>query len=129
MARRFIIGALALAGVLQVADAEVRLADDSSLLGSWQLNSVAPGYRKVKIAENRTWEFRADGTIVTYGYNRILGNDDRYEWKFRIVDGRIVADDPGRPGKPMYYTVYEKTDDAMVLQGGIEGFYFFTKKK
>jgi hypothetical protein len=118
---------LVLCAMFNSADAEVLLTDNSELLGSWKLESVSPGYKKVKIEENRIWEFRADGTIVTSGYNRILHSDDRYEWKYQIVDGRIVAEDPGRPGKTMNYTVYEKTRDSMVLQGGIEGFYFFKK--
>ena len=108
--------------------AEVTLKDASELIGKWQLESVAPGINKARIAENRVWEFRADGMIITSGYNRILGSEDRYEWNYHVVDGRIVADDPGRPGKTIEYVVYDKAGDAMVLKGGLEGFYFFKRQ-
>jgi hypothetical protein len=110
------------------ASADIAIKELGEVVGSWKLESVAPGINKAKIAENRTWEFRADGTIVTSGYNRIMGSDDRYEWKYRIVDGKIIADDPGRPGKTIDYVVYEKSGDTMILKGGMEGFYFFKKQ-
>lgn len=108
--------------------AEAVLTDLSELLGTWKLESVAPGINKTKIAEDRTWEFRPDGVIVTSGFNRILKSNDRYEWKYKLVDGKIVAEDPGRPGKPIEYVMYEKSGNSMILKGGIEGYYFFTKK-
>ncbi|MBM4201304.1 MAG: hypothetical protein FJ189_08465 [Gammaproteobacteria bacterium] len=122
------LSALALLVVTTAGHGEVALTDAAELLGKWQLESVAPGIKKARIAENRVWEFRADGTIVTSGHNRILGGEDRYEWKYRLVDGKIIADDPGRPGKTMEYVVYEKDADGMILKGGLEGFYFFKKQ-
>lgn len=107
---------------------EVPLKDNSEIVGTWRLESVAPALNKPKIEENRTWEFKSDGTIVTSGYNRHFKAEDRHEWKYKIVDGKIVADDPGRPGKTIDYMVYEKTPDRMILKGGIEGFYFFKKQ-
>jgi hypothetical protein len=107
--------------------ADVFLKDNSEIVGTWRLESVAPGLEKPRIAENRTWEFKADGVIVTSGFNRHFGTEDRHEWKYEIVNGRIVSDNPGRPGKPIEYVVYEKTADSMTLKGGIEGFYFFKK--
>jgi len=128
MVRKIVYGMGLMASLVSaVALAELPLKDTSEILGTWKLEAVAPGLTKPKIAENRTWDFRSNGTIVTSGFNRILGNEDRYEWKYKIVDGKIVADDPGRPGKTMEYSVYEKTGDTMILKGGIEGFYFFKK--
>lgn len=127
--QKFLIGALLLLGSwTQAVRAEVALSDGSELLGKWKLESVAPGINKPKIAEDRTWEFRSDGVIVTSGFNRILKNNDRYEWKYQLTDGKIVAEDPGRPGKPIDYVIYEKSGNSMILKGGIEGFYFFTKQ-
>jgi hypothetical protein len=122
------IGSLALLAAAGNGWAEVALTDGSELTGKWKLESVAPGINKARISENRIWDFRADGTIVTSGPNRILGGEDRYEWKYRIVDGKIVADDPGRPGKTIDYVVYDKAADSMILKGGLEGFYFFKKQ-
>lgn len=108
--------------------AEVLLSDTSELTGKWKLESVSPGINKAKIAEDRIWEFRPDGTIVTSGFNRILKANDRYEWKYTLSEGKIMAEDPGRPGKPIAYVIYEKTGNSMILKGGLEGFYFFTKQ-
>lgn len=125
------IGRVGLAGLLLLSSAtawsEVLLQDISQIAGTWQLESVAASLNKPRIAENRTWEFRTDGVIVTSGFNRHFGTTDRHEWKYEIVDGKIVSDNPGRPGKPIEYMVYEKTNDTMILKGGIEGFYFFKK--
>lgn len=129
MIRRCFIGLAVVLGLSgTTANAEVALSDVSELFGTWKLESVSPGINKVKISEDRTWEFRRDGVIVTSGFNRILKSNDRYEWKYQIIEGRIVAEDPGRPGKPFDYVVYEKTSDSMILKGGIEGFYFFKKQ-
>ena len=108
--------------------ADVPLQDGKEIQGKWLLQAVAPGLTKPKIEENRTWEFRADGVVVTSGYNRHLKQDDSQQFKYSIVDGKIRAEDPGRPGKTMDYSVYERNGDALILKGGIEGFYFFKKK-
>jgi hypothetical protein len=110
------------------ASAEVPLKDRSEIQGQWLLEAVAPGLQKAKIPENRTWDFRADGTLVTSGFNRHFGGEDTQQFKYDVVDGIIKADNPGRPGKTLDYKVYEKSGDSMILQGGLEGFYFFKKK-
>ncbi len=107
--------------------AEVLLNDTKELIGKWKLEAVSPGINKAKIAEDRIWEFRPDGTIVTSGFNRILKANDRYEWKYTLSDGKILAEDPGRPGKPIDYVIYEKSGNTMILKGGLEGYYFFKK--
>ncbi|MGI9211329.1 MAG: hypothetical protein ACR2HF_02555 [Methylococcaceae bacterium] len=107
---------------------DVPIRDVSEIAGIWQLESVAASLTKPKIEENRTWEFKPEGVIVTSGFNRHFGSTDRHEWKFEIVDGKIVSENPGRPGKDLEYVIYEKTNDTMILKGGLEGFYFFKKK-
>jgi hypothetical protein len=92
------------------------------------LESVAPGLEKPKIQENRTWDFRADGVVVTSGYNRHFKRDDSQQFNYSVTDGKIRAEDPGRPGKYLEYAIYEKSGDSMILKGGMEGFYFFKKK-
>lgn len=121
--------ALGLMGVFTGAVwADVALKDNSEILGKWTLVSVAPGLEKTKIEENRTWEFRSDGTVVTSGYNRIIKSDSTQQFKYSVTDGKIKAEDPGRPGKTMEYVVHEKVGDSMILKGGMEGFYFFKKQ-
>ena len=123
-----ISGGIAIAAYGVQVEAEVKLNGNSEIVGQWLLESVAPSLDKAKVAENRTWEFRADGVLVTSGYNRHFSRDDTQEFKYQVVDGKIKADNPGRPGKTLDYSVYEKTSDSMILQGGLEGFYFFKKK-
>jgi hypothetical protein len=111
-----------------LAVAEVQLKDASEVVGSWVLESVAPSLTKPKVAENRVWEFRANGVIVTSGFNRHFGREDSQQFNYAIVNGKIQADNPGRPGKKEEFVIYDKTADTMTLQGGMEGFYFFRKK-
>lgn len=123
------IGAAMILGLLATSvSAEVQLKDISEIQGQWLLEAVAPGLQKAKIPENRTWDFRADGTLVTSGFNRHFSREDTQQFKFEVVDGIIKADNPGRPGKTIDYKVYEKSGESMILQGGLEGFYFFKKK-
>jgi hypothetical protein len=124
---RLFVGAVAIYSASSIAG-EVTLQSNAEILGAWTLESVAPGINKPKIAENRVWEFKADGTVVTSGYNRHFGKDDTQQFSYEVVDGKIVADNPGRPGKKLEYKVYDKSSDGMILQGGLEGFYFFKKK-
>jgi hypothetical protein len=123
--------AISLAGLIissGAAWADIPLKDASEISGTWTLESVAAGLNKPRIAENRTWDFRPDGVIVTSGYNRHLNTQDRYEWKYKIVDGKILVEDPGRPGRTVDYSVYKKDGNELILKGGIEGFYFFKKQ-
>ncbi len=108
--------------------AEVVLKDKSEIVGTWLLESVAPALDRPRIEENRIWEFRLDGKIVTSGYNRHFHSTDSQESNYHIENGKIATDWPGRPGKTIDYTVYEKTNDTLILQGGLEGFYFFRKQ-
>lgn len=124
--RAVLLGAVTLAG--GTVYAEVALQDATPLIGSWKLESVAAGISKPRIEENRSWEFRNDGKIVTSGYNRHFKTTDRHEWSYRIINGKLVADDPGRPGKTIDYSVYKLEGDELILQGGLEGFYFFKKQ-
>ncbi len=110
------------------ARADIALKNVSEIAGTWKLESVAAGLDKPKIDENRLWEFRGDGIIVTSGYNRHFKTNDRHEWSFKIENGKIVADDPGRPGKTIDYSVYKMEGNELILKGGLEGFYFFKKQ-
>ena len=123
-----LLGALCIAGSISIASAELILKDKSEITGTWKLESVAAGLDKPKIEENRIWEFRQDGVIITSGFNRHFKTNDRHEWTFNVVNGKIVADDPGRPGRTIDYAVYKMEGNELILKGGLEGFYFFKKQ-
>lgn len=122
------IGALAMAGSVSAALAEVAITDISEIAGTWKLESVAAALDKPKVEENRIWEFRTDGVIVTSGYNRHFKANDRHEFTFKVADGKIMTDDPGRPGKTIDYKVFKKEGNELILKGGLEGYYFFKKQ-
>ena len=123
-----LLGGLALAVSLTQAWADVALKDMGQIAGKWTLESVAASLDKPRVEENRTWEFGIDGKIVTSGYNRHFKANDRHEWTYHVQDGKIVTDDPGRPGKTIDYSVYKLEGNELILKGGLEGFYFFKKQ-
>ena len=90
---------LGFVGVISFARADIALQNANEIAGTWVLESVAAGIDKARIDENRTWEFRTDGKIITSGYNRHFKTQDRHEWTYNILNGKIITDDPGRPGK------------------------------
>ena len=120
-------GLLAAALALPVG-AEVKLADAGDVVGAWLLESVAPGLTKPKVDENRTWLFKSDGTLTVTGFNRHFNRDDEQKFNFEVVNGGLKIMTLGGGSKPTEYKVYEKTEASMILQGGLEGFYFFKKK-
>lgn len=111
-----------------VVSAGEPLKDAKDVVGAWMLEAVARGIGKTKTEENRAWEFKSDGTLVTSGYNRVTKVDDRMTFNYRVEDGKLVLIDPGRPNKPQVLEVYERTDKTMTLTGGWEGVYFFRKQ-
>lgn len=117
-----------LLGISGATLADLPLTDASPVIGSWKLISVAAALDKPRVEEDRTWEFRNDGIIVTSGYNRHFKTTDRHEWTYKILNGKIIADDPGRPGRTIDYSVFKLEGNELILKGGLEGFYFFTKK-
>lgn len=119
---------IVLAFVSNSALAEILLKDNSEIVGRWLLKSVALTLSNAKTEENRLWEFKPDGTLISSGYNRVLKIDDKMFFSYKVENGRILLLDPGRPHKPQTYEVYERVDDTMTLKGGSEGFYFFEKK-
>jgi hypothetical protein len=102
--------------------------DNKDVVGVWVLEAVARGVGKTKTEENRTWEFKPDGALVTSGYNRVTKIDDHMSFGYRVEDGKLVLIDPARPNKPQVLEVHERTDKTMTLTGGWEGVYFFRKK-
>ena len=121
-------GVLGLTALVSVAHAEVALKDISEIAGTWKLESVSAAIDKARIPENRIWEFRPDGTIVTSGFNRHFNRNDSFQFTYKVANGKIITDDPGRAGKTIDYAVYKKEGDELILKGGLEGFYFFKKQ-
>lgn len=105
----------------------IELRDEKPLLGKWVLEAVAPSLKGAKIPENREWEFRSDGTLVTQGWNRHFKRYDRQEFPYRVEGGKIISQIPGRKSE-LVYEVYRLDGNSMILKGGMEGYYFFKRK-
>ncbi|MCI0653281.1 MAG: hypothetical protein L0Y39_02205 [Methylococcaceae bacterium] len=109
--------------------AEVALENNASLIGVWNLDGSAKDLDEPRRPGEQTWEFRADGTLATSGYDkRLPGGNFSVNSSYEVKDGKIVADVAGRPGKKATYTVIELDSTSMIIKQGIGEYMFFTKK-
>lgn len=121
---------VAFAGAIAETSSQPKI-DKSDLIGTWKLDYTSQQLRvskdKYKRQANQTWEFRKDGTVVSRASDKRAKADFAVTPKYEITDGKILIDDPGRPGRKNTYTVIEKTADKMILKGSY-GYYFFKKE-
>jgi hypothetical protein len=110
------------------ANAEIKLEDNSKLLGKWQVTAEALALDREKKKLQVTWEFQKDGTLITTGEDARSGiGEMNISIKYSVVDGVIKKQTmPGR----------EKYEDCHVLE--LEGkdmvlkckyLYFFLTRK
>lgn len=110
------------------AHAEIKLQDNSKILGKWRVNGEALAIDKEQKKINVSWEFRTDGTLMTVGEDS-LGRTKEMDIaiKYKVEDGVIKKQTaPGR----------EKYEDCAVMQ--LDGkdmvlrcrslFFFMTRK-
>lgn len=110
------------------ANAEIKLQDNSKILGKWRVTGEALALDKERKALNVSWEFMRDGTLMTVGEDS-LGRTKEMDIaiKYRVEDGVIKKQSsPGR----------EKYEDCAVIE--LEGnqmtlkcrslFFFMTRK-
>jgi len=102
----------------------------NDIVGTWIVYATAPALEMGRKQTQEIWEFTPDGTY------RLTATDSRIdatfamstESKYLIEQNTIKIEKPGRPGKYYLYKVHEQKGNEMVLQGGLEGFYFMRKK-
>ena len=80
------------------ANAEVKLEDNSKILGKWQVTHEALALDREKKALHVTWEFQKDGTLITTGEDARSGiGAMNIPIKYSVVDGVIKKQTmPGR---------------------------------
>ncbi len=90
------------------AQAEVKLEDNSKILGKWQVTHEALALDREKKPLKVTWEFQKDGTLVTTGEDARSGiGEMNISIKYSVADGVIKKQlTPGR----------EKYEDCSVLE-------------
>jgi hypothetical protein len=107
------------------AYAEIKINDNSEIVGVWAVEETAPALDKPKRKAHEIWTFKSDGTFKNSAKDP--RNNIETTSKYLIENGIIKIEKPGRPGKYFRYQVYEKDVASMILKGGMEGFYFLVK--
>jgi len=90
------------------ASADVKLQDNSKLLGKWQVTHEALALDREKKPLHVTWEFQKDGTLITTGEDARSGiGEMTIPIKYSVADGVIKKQiTPGR----------EKYEDCAVVE-------------
>ena len=115
LTRTFIVGLALLFSV--AANAEVKLEDNSEILGKWNLYAEAIALHKEKVELFSTWEFKKGGVLHTvsndrYGRTKNLVID----LKYAVEDGVIKKQKtPGR-AKMEDCRVIKFENDQMTLK-------------
>lgn len=110
------------------ANAEVKLEDNSKILGKWVVTAEALGLDREKKALHVTWEFQKDGTLVTTGEDARSGiGSMNIPIKYSVVDGVIKKQTA--PGREKYEecAVVEIEGNDMILK--CKFLYFFLTRK
>lgn len=105
----------------------VAIQDNTPILGRWKVVFTAPNLEKEKKPTTEKWEFKQDGTFILLAKDRRANSELQTKTRYTVENGTIKVENPGRPGKFMVYRVHDKSDNNMILQGGLEGFYFLKK--
>lgn len=110
------------------AYADVKLEDNSKLLGKWKVNAESLGLDKEKKALNVSWEFQSNGTLITTGEDTLGRTSEMViPIKYSVENGIIRKQ--ATPGREKYddCTVIELEGNHMILKcRGI--FNFMTRK-
>ncbi|MDD1622576.1 MAG: hypothetical protein LUQ11_13955 [Methylococcaceae bacterium] len=90
------------------ANADVKLEDNSKILGKWQVTAEALALDREKKPLHVTWDFQKDGTLMTTGEDARSGiGEVSIPIKYSVADGVIKKQiTPGR----------EKYEDCAVVE-------------
>lgn len=110
------------------ANAEIKLDDNSKILGKWKVTHEAAALDKEKKALNVSWEFKNDGTLMAVGTDaggRTKEMDIAV--KYSVVDGVIRKQ--ASPGREKYEDchVVEMEGKDMILK--CKYLYFFLTRQ
>ncbi len=110
------------------ANAEVKLADNSKILGKWQVTAEALALDRERKPLHVTWEFQKDGTLVTTGEDARSGiGEMTIPIKYSVADGVIRKQIT--PGREKYEdcSVVDMDDKDMTLK--CKFLYLFMTRK
>ncbi len=110
------------------ANAEIKLKDNSQILGKWQVTAEATALDKEKKTLHVVWDFQSNGTLMTTGEDS-LGRAGEMEIgvKYSVENGQIKKQTS--PGREKYEecSVMELNGKDMVLK--CKFLYFFLTRK
>lgn len=110
------------------AVADVKLADNSKLVGKWQVTAEALALDREKKKLQVSWEFQKDGTLITTGEDARSGiGEMTIPIKYSVVDGLIKKQ--VTPGREKYEdcAVVEMDEKDMILK--CKFLYLFMTRK
>jgi len=110
------------------AVADVKLADNSKLVGKWQVTAEALALDREKKKLQVTWEFQKDGTLITTGEDARSGiGEMTIPIKYSVADGLIKKQ--VTPGREKYEdcAVVEMDEKDMILK--CKFLYLFMTRK
>ncbi|MGR9037574.1 MAG: hypothetical protein ACU83O_13470 [Gammaproteobacteria bacterium] len=110
------------------ANAEIKLKDNSEILGKWKLTAEAAKLDGEKKNVDIEWDFTNDGILHTKATDTLGRTKEmNIEVKYYVEDGAIFKEvSPGR-GKYESCTVVDKNDANMTIKCTF--LYFFLTKK
>ncbi|MGR8936067.1 MAG: hypothetical protein ACU837_17070 [Gammaproteobacteria bacterium] len=77
---------------------------------------------------SETWIFSEDGTFELKFDDNRAASDMTSKTTFTVENDTLKIAKIGRPGKFYAYKVHSREGNKMILKGGVEGYYFFTKQ-
>jgi uncharacterized protein (TIGR03066 family) len=110
------------------ANADVKLQDNSKILGKWKVTAESLGLEKEKKALNVSWEFQNNGTLVTTGEDTLGRTSEMViPIKYSVENGIIRKQ--STPGREKYEdcSVIELSDKDMILK--CKGIYSYMTRK
>ena len=110
------------------ANADVKLQDNSKILGKWKVTAESLGLEQEKKALNVSWEFQNNGTLVTTGEDTLGRTSEMViPIKYSVENGIIRKQ--STPGREKYEdcSVIELSDKDMILK--CKGIYSYMTRK
>jgi hypothetical protein len=130
------------------ANADESVSDKAYFVGTWKLDAARPTLevdlekRNEKLKDSpykylagddekktsEIWIFSEDGTFQLKFDDDRAASDMTSSTTYVVEDNTLKIAKVGRPGKYYAYKVHSRAGNKMVLKGGVEGYYFFSKQ-
>ncbi len=110
------------------AHADVKLEDNTKILGKWKVTAESLGLEKNKKLLNVSWDFQKDGTLMTKGEDT-LGRTSEMDIAVKYFVENGVVRKQTSPGREKYETctAVELSHTDLILK--CTNLYFFLTRK